>query len=578
MSDKPSPLRPAYQIGICLVLIIVIRVYYAWIEAQTYWLYPRIADNPWSSGAVFLGLVPIVSLMAALAANRYFSPALTIPFAAVGGGTAGLIVNSIPGALLGAAIGTVVYSRALRRWISGALSILVKFGFPALLWGACVGSVATNLFVRASDRAFLLQLGLLILFLVGLSALLVGAVRSLHQHRGTLIQAIVGCILAGGLGLAIGPMANTYYRIYALSQVGDVSWNPIPRFNGFGRSIWTIHGVYLDGRTTDAHLRLLQGLPSITMVYVQDADLSDEAVAEVLGNLPELQLLEIKNVAISDKALASLRAATQLYQLRLSGAKVTDATFSNLASNPILQVVDINGVTLKGQGLRDLAGSGRLRYLSIENAPLTDDHLAGLNGLQGLTTLHLGGTKITGSGLKHLAKLPSLNSLMLINSPVDDRYLADLNPTAFRFLDLDGVQMSDSGANALAAMTSLRGLSLRRANLTDTQLQILSKLPPTTQLALDGRRLTPTGTNNLAAEDITILVDDASITEDDVKRLIDIGYDVRLTDCQFDEASIAKLATHKTDPHVVILVQEDATQMSERLKGGSVQVLRYWPD
>lgn len=576
--SKSRQLPPVYQIGICLVLIVLLRLYYAWIESQTYWLYPRFADSAWLLSAIYLGLVPIVSLLTAIAAYRYFSPTLTIPFAVAGGGAAGLIVNSIPGALIGAGIGLIVCSRLLRGWLATAAGIFVRFDIPALLWGAWLGSLATCLFVRTNDQATTIRIGLIVFFLAGLATLLYVAYRTYRAHRGKLFQAMVGCVIASGLGLVIGPMANTLYRIYALQQVGDVLWDPMPRFNRFRNGIWETYSVALDGESTDAHLRLLQGLPAVTSLYVRDADVSDHAFADMLGSLPKLELLQVRDISIGDKGLEPLKGAGSLTHVRLTGTSISDQTFANLAAVPTLQTLDVDGVTLRGQGLRTLARSGRLRYLVIANAPLTDDDLAGLNGLQGLTTLKLKGTEITGSGLKHLSKLPSLVNLTLVDSPIQDHSLTDLNPNALWWLTLEGIPLSDEGATAIGSMTSLRGLSIRRADLTDTQLRILSSLPPTTHLVLDGRNLTPSATEQLVSEDVAIHVDGAEIKVDDVDRLIAIGYDVQLTDCQFDEASIQRLANHKTDPHFVIRVREFDQQMAQQLSGGSVHVVQYWQE
>ena len=574
MTDpKRTQLRPAYQIGICLALIVAVRVYYAWIESQTYWLYSYFADSPASVGAVYLGLVPIVSLIVAILTYRYFSPALTIPSAAVGGGTAGLIVNSIPGAMIGATIGFIVYSRTLRRWVVSGSRIFLQFDLPALLWGVVLGSVATSIGVTTSDQAAQFQLGLLVVFFIGLAVLLFFAVRTYREQRWRLVHAVAGCIIASGLGLVIGPAANTLYRVYSLKQVGDVAWDPVPRFTGIGQSMWDVYDVYLSGDTTDAQLRLLQGLPSVTSVRIHDAELSDKAVADTLLTLTNLELLGFHNVPIGDEALSALQGSTRLIHLTVVGANITDETFANLAPIPVLRGLEVDGVEMKAGGLKKLASSGRLRYLRLENAALQDDDLAALSRLQGLSTLRLTGTEVTGSGLKHLSNLRWLNNLSLIDNPIEDHYLADLKPSALSFLYLDGVKLTDEGATAISGMTKLAALSLRRTNVTNAQLEILNKLPPTTSLSLDGRQLTSDATDQLVSDDISIVIDDAKITVDDVERLIDIGHQVHLTHCQFDEESIERLASHRSDPHFLIRFSISEAQTAKRVRGGSVQVI-----
>ena len=64
MSDSKShQLSPAFQIGILLVLIVILRLYYAWIESQTGWLFPRFADNPLMLALILSGLSIGLSLV-----------------------------------------------------------------------------------------------------------------------------------------------------------------------------------------------------------------------------------------------------------------------------------------------------------------------------------------------------------------------------------------------------------------------------------------------------------------------------------------------------------------------------------
>jgi hypothetical protein len=73
----------------------------------------------------------------------------------------------------------------------------------------------------------------------------------------------------------------------------------------------------------------------------------------------------------------------------------------------------LDGKLVTGAMLAEIGKLTELRQLSLYAAPLTDESLARLQNLPQLRSLGLGGTPITDKGLVHLEKLESLQWLWL---------------------------------------------------------------------------------------------------------------------------------------------------------------------
>ena len=568
-------LRPAYQIGILLVVIVILRLYYAWIESRTQLHYPIFADDPAMLCAIYLGLVPVIALLSALAAWRYFSPALTVPFAAAGGGAAGLIVNSFPGAIIGAGVGLLVYSKRLRQAVWNSARILLRFAVPTLLWSTWLGSLLTCLFVQNSPYRVAFQIGLSLVFVIGVCFLLRNAFRRYRGKRLHVAQAVLYCAVASLIGLVLGPLGNTLYRVYAIDQVGTVGWNSMPRFELLGQGLWEFHGVVLHEDATDRHLEILGSMPSLTWLSIEGSDISDDMLATTLQKLNRLELFELKDVAIGDEGVKTLNAPN-LYQARFINTSISDKTFANLATIPTLQVVQADGVTRQGNGLSELARGGRIHYLSIRDMPLTDKDLADLTPLTGLKSLNLSGTQITGSGLKSLKQNTWLTTLRIADSPLEDRFLADIDPGALNWLTLDGIPLTEQGAQAIGSMTRLLGLSLTSTNLTDDHLEHLSKMSPPSQVTLDGRQLSESAGDLIVGEDVEIHIEETDIGVEDIERLIAIGHDVTLNDCRIDEEAMERLTNHSAEPSFILRMRDPDQETIIRLRHSSVAVFRIW--
>ena len=91
---------------------------------------------------------------------------------------------------------------------------------------------------------------------------------------------------------------------------------------------------------------------------------------------------------------------------------------------------------------------------------------------------------------------------------------------------------------------------------------------------LDGQKLSQSAGDYFGTSDVVLHIQNQKVTVEDIERLIAIGRDVRLTDCQFDEASLQRLANHASEPDFVIRSPDMDDETIARLNSSTVHVLR----
>jgi len=97
-----------------------------------------------------------------------------------------------------------------------------------------------------------------------------------------------------------------------------------------------------------------------------------------------------------------------------------------------------------------LQGLSQLQELSLGNANITDAGMIYLRGLSQLQTLRLDDTKVTDAGLVHLRGLSQLQTLNLYNTSVTDAGLVYLRGLSqLRILVLNSTRVTDQGVKKL---------------------------------------------------------------------------------------------------------------------------------
>jgi len=191
-----------------------------------------------------------------------------------------------------------------------------------------------------------------------------------------------------------------------------------------------------------------------------------------LENMSKLRCLNVSRNSVNDLTpLAGLTSLTELYlysnQIRdISPLQsLTGLTRLNLGKNNISDISPLQNLT-------------NLKYLSLQECALKD--LTPLGTLTALTELYLGGNQI--SDIAPLESLTNLTVLYLWENQISD--ITPLqNLTKLKKLLLHTNQISD--VTALESLTNLGELWLANNALTQTQINILQKKLPNTEINVE---------------------------------------------------------------------------------------------
>ena len=258
------------------------------------------------------------------------------------------------------------------------------------------------------------------------------------------------------------------------SAVGDDALPPLAKLSGLVDLNLSDTGVTETGLAALAPLDRLETLRF-------DLPLSDDG-AERLAELPSLRSVN-QPLRLSARGIAALARLPGLERLNLIGEGVTD------------------------DALAPVAGMKSLTSLWVQNAPVTDAAVESLAGVESLAELHLSGTRVSGDRLGALAGLPNLRALGLGfggrssdyrgdrptleavgtlrnlesldldgggSGPDDFADLADLS--RLTFLEVRDVPFTDEAAYHVAALKSLKHLSVQEGSVSDVGVGYLVNL------------------------------------------------------------------------------------------------------
>jgi mono/diheme cytochrome c family protein len=134
-------------------------------------------------------------------------------------------------------------------------------------------------------------------------------------------------------------------------------------------------------------------------------------VGPLFGNSPLLRVsLAMRDEPATDQELALLAGVgSQIYELNLAAAQVSDKGLATLAQLPNLSRLHLEKSSVSDSGLAALAKLARLEYLNLYGTSITDAGLKHLHGLQNLSNLYLWQTKVSYDAAMALEqKIPGL--------------------------------------------------------------------------------------------------------------------------------------------------------------------------
>lgn len=205
---------------------------------------------------------------------------------------------------------------------------------------------------------------------------------------------------------------NLYYAEYitedGIAHLKD--WTRLERLN--------LRGTKVTGRVFD-HVARLTGLRSLDLAYTQ---IDDEGFEE-LPALTKLEKLAIGGNRLTGACLPLLKAVPSLRRLDVGGMQRVDSGLWGLALTDenlqrIADLTQLEELNLSGANLSD-RGTDRPGQPEAIRSEMRD--LSKLGKLINLKTLDLSGTPVSGEALSVLASLPKLQELRLGLAPkIDD--------------------------------------------------------------------------------------------------------------------------------------------------------------
>ena len=135
----------------------------------------------------------------------------------------------------------------------------------------------------------------------------------------------------------------------------------------------------------------------------------DKDALNLLKNVPNLQVVYVDNGQVNDAAVAPLKDLTGLSALTLMSPQVTDAGLDSLKGLTNLTMLFLTSSKVGDKGLPSLKGLKNLQVLALSRTQVTDAGLDALKDMKSLKSVYLIGTKVTPQAVDKLKQtIPGL--------------------------------------------------------------------------------------------------------------------------------------------------------------------------
>jgi hypothetical protein len=228
------------------------------------------------------------------------------------------------------------------------------------------------------------------------------------------------------------------------------------------------------GQISPQDLRGLLALSQLRQLHLQDAAISDALIADLVQRLPQLQHISLRNTP-----------------------EITDQGVSRLATLPKLSHLTLIEQQITGEAIRALAQMEHLSMLDLRMChAIGADDLAALAAAPRLKELKLGGRAVDDSMLAAAARLPHLRSLTIEDAPIGNDGLLQLS-TGKSAAEIENLAfarcsgLTDNVCTHLGSFPQLQRLILRDVPVTGGFLQQLAAPDQLQWLSLSQTYLTP---------------------------------------------------------------------------------------
>ena len=479
---------PPYRLYALLLAMIFAARIFALVTQDMEWTI-RVYNSPiWF--LVFLTLSIVLSIASGFYFKRHLPPAIAWLSCGLVGGICMLLINSIPGAIIGlctgaviirhesiAAIGksfmgyfgrTIVSSMYL-GFVSGCVGAFVWFHWGAHRPGfiewlsialpAVLGTVISYFVLRRlfRERRWYGWVGAVMLFALMSS---IGAYRQIAWEQDRITQkvssisnAIVGSNGLSSLMLLFEPFPSQqlYNKWQGIERVLRKDW-------GFYFD-WIVD-IHLDADSSHAGIEQVSRLPFVASIYVgEGCQMTDAAFRKF--NSRCLRYINIQpGTQIGADAFRS-KDLTNLQGLTLSGENIDDEVLESIGRTPSLHEFSLHNTRVSVDGFERFLSGRQMPRLEVTRTPIGDDVFPVIAKCPNLKWIDLTGTNVDGSGLKHLRG--SCHRLILDETPLNWSHLAGLLPP-------EGKKATPNNAFMLSQ------LSMRNTPFQAESIEVLQRL------------------------------------------------------------------------------------------------------
>jgi Leucine-rich repeat (LRR) protein len=273
--------------------------------------------------------------------------------------------------------------------------------------------------------------------------------------------------------------------------------------------------------TTDAGVRLLEGMPQLERLRLeQEGRLTDAALTSI-GKLTGLRRLDLSSrvgtqhygwmrfSADAIRQLAGLQNLEEFYlsghdvppdalifdrlkSLSLGGPGVNDDCAERIAACSRLEFLSLDFTNMTDAGLQRIAALPSLRRLDIDSYRITDDGIAHLKNLKQLQSLNLRASQLSDASLAHVAEIETLTRLNLNGSGRPGSFMGEVFTVSglaqlkalpkLRTLWLHNLR-SPVGFLGLQDLTQLRVLTMSMCNIEAEEVGALEDAMPNTMIS-----------------------------------------------------------------------------------------------
>ncbi len=213
----------------------------------------------------------------------------------------------------------------------------------------------------------------------------------------------------------------------------------------------------------DADLRLLVTLPNVKKLKLTGGRITNQGVRHI-SRMTGLVDLTLQNTQMDDDGLALLAGLPRLRSLNLRNtANLTDAALEHLKKFPALTHLHLADNRFSAEGIAQLGEFDALQLLDLRGCGnVGDAELGHFRRLAKLRMLKIGGSGVTDAGMSVVAQMTSLTGLAVDNASISNAGLAEIRDLAIEDLSLFRCPgISDEGLAHLAGFANLRRLTLR---------------------------------------------------------------------------------------------------------------------